>query len=156
MEKEIQKTLQLAIEAHRNNKVEEAENYYHTILKSNSTHADANHNLGVLFLSLSQTRKAIRHLKTALENDRSVDQFWITYLKSLVRFCLLIEAKATLKEARKLNHNFGFISKFERLLFNFKEHNYETPNDLQYNELKHLLELFEKFQLRGQNKLMVR
>ena len=52
MELTIEQALRQGIAAHKEGKIQEAERLYRAILKSQPTHPDANHNLGVLALSL--------------------------------------------------------------------------------------------------------
>ena len=46
-------TIEQAVEAHRAGKLEQAEALYRAILKDQPQHPDANHNLGVLAVSLN-------------------------------------------------------------------------------------------------------
>ena len=48
MELTLDQALQKGIEAHKAGRVQEADRYYTAILKANSKHPDANHNMGVL------------------------------------------------------------------------------------------------------------
>ena len=53
MELTIEQVLQRAVAAHKEGKLQEAEHFYRTILKSQPSHPDANHNLGILALSVN-------------------------------------------------------------------------------------------------------
>ena len=48
MQLTIEQALQQAVAAHREGKLNEAENIYRAILQSQPDHPDANHNLGVI------------------------------------------------------------------------------------------------------------
>ena len=67
MELTIEQALQQGIEAHKEGKVQDAEILYRNILKSQPLHPDANHNLGVIAVSVGKTNLALTLFKTALE-----------------------------------------------------------------------------------------
>jgi thioredoxin-like negative regulator of GroEL len=58
MELTIDQVLQKAVEAHRAGKLQEAERLYRAILQAQPKHPDANHNLGVMAVSLNKTEAA--------------------------------------------------------------------------------------------------
>ena len=66
MELTIEQTLQNGIAAHNVGKLEEAERLYWAILQSQPAHPDANHNLGVIAVSVNKTDIALLLFKTAL------------------------------------------------------------------------------------------
>ena len=66
MELTIDQALQKAVEAHRTGKLHDAERLYRAILQAMPQHPDANHNLGVIAVSLNQTKSALPLFKTAL------------------------------------------------------------------------------------------
>jgi hypothetical protein len=53
MEPNIEQLMQQGISAHQARKLQEAERCYKNILQTPSTHPHANHNLGILFVSLN-------------------------------------------------------------------------------------------------------
>ena len=55
MELTIQQALQQGVAAHKKGQVEEAERLYKAILNSQPAQPDANHNLGVLLVSINKT-----------------------------------------------------------------------------------------------------
>ena len=67
MELTIEQALQQAIEAHKAGKLQDAEGLYRAILAAQPKHPDANHNLGVLAVSLDKTELALPFFKIALE-----------------------------------------------------------------------------------------
>lgn len=77
--------LQQAIAAHTQGELKKAGSLYATILKSTPNHPDANHNLGVLYLSLDQSNEALFFLKAALELHPNYVQFWISYIDALIK-----------------------------------------------------------------------
>ena len=67
MELTTEQALQQAIEAHKAGKLQDAEGLYIAILAAQPKHPDANHNLGVLAVSLDKTELALPFFKIALE-----------------------------------------------------------------------------------------
>ena len=67
MELTTDQALQQAIKAHKAGKLQDAEGLYRAILQTQPKHPDANHNLGVLAVSLNKTELALPLFKTALE-----------------------------------------------------------------------------------------
>ena len=55
MELTIEQALQRAVEAHKAGKLQDAEVLYRAILQAQPKHPDANHNLGVLAVSINKT-----------------------------------------------------------------------------------------------------
>ena len=53
MELTVDQALQQGVAAHKEGKVQEAERLYRAILQSQPAHPDANHNLGVLAVSMN-------------------------------------------------------------------------------------------------------
>ena len=69
MEMMLEKKLNLAILAHRQDDVSRAEHLYEEILGIAPRHPHANHNLGVLLTSLKRTHEAIYHLRPLLVTE---------------------------------------------------------------------------------------
>ena len=85
MELTINQALQQGIAAHKEGKLQEAERLYRAILQSQPTHPDANHNLGVLAVSVNKAHAALPLFKTALEANPKIEQFWLSYIDALIR-----------------------------------------------------------------------
>ena len=62
MELTIEQALQQGVAAHKEGKLQDAERLYRAILQSQPTHSDANHNLGVLAVSVNKADAALMHL----------------------------------------------------------------------------------------------
>ena len=67
MELTIEQALQHGIAAHKKGKLEEAEGLYRAILQSQPLHPDANHNLGLILVSVNKADAALPFFKTALD-----------------------------------------------------------------------------------------
>jgi Flp pilus assembly protein TadD len=72
----VNQALQQGIAAHKEGKLGEAERLYRTVLKIQPAHPDANHNLRILAISLNKTEGARPILKTGLEGNQKIEQFW--------------------------------------------------------------------------------
>jgi Tfp pilus assembly protein PilF len=68
-------TLTQAVEHHKNGRLEEAERLYKAILQTDPRHPDANHNLGVLAVSVGKPETGLAYLKTAVEANPSQGQY---------------------------------------------------------------------------------
>lgn len=125
MELTIDQALQKAIEAHRAGQVQEADRFYTAILKVQPKHPDANHNLGVLAVSVGKVEEALPLLKTALETNPSIAQFWLSYIDALTKLNKFAEAKAVLDQAT----NKGAEGEsFDMLAQRLQEHSSDTAN----------------------------
>ena len=59
MELTIEQAMQQGVTAHKEGKLEEAEQLYRAILQSQPKHPDANHNLGILAVSVNKADVAL-------------------------------------------------------------------------------------------------
>ena len=84
MELTVEEALQQGVAAHNEGKLQDAERLYRTILQSQPTHPDANHNLGVLAVSVNEAEAALPLFKTALEANPNREQFWLSYIDALI------------------------------------------------------------------------
>jgi protein O-GlcNAc transferase len=98
----IEQTLQQAITAHQDGKLEDAEALYQSILEIHPTHPEANHNLGVLVVSVNQPEAALPLFKTALDANPSQGQFWLSYIDALIKTNQLESAKSVLNQGKQL------------------------------------------------------
>ena len=101
MEVTIDQALQKGIEAHKAGQVQEAEKYYTAILKSQSKHPDANHNMGVLAISVGKVQEALKFFKTALGVNPNIAQYWLSYIDTLIKMNRLADAKAVFDQAKE-------------------------------------------------------
>jgi predicted Zn-dependent protease len=85
MELTVDQALQQGVAAHKEGKLEEAESLYRAILQSQPLHPDANHNLGVLAVSVNKAEAALPLFKTALEANPKIEQFWLSYVEALIK-----------------------------------------------------------------------
>ena len=126
----IEQTLQQGVTAHKEGKLQDAERLYRAILQSQPAHPDANHNLGILAVSVNKADVALPLFKTALETNPKIELFWLSYINALIKEKQFDNAKQALKQADKqgvaaeklnvleiqLNFNLGnTLLKLERL-----------------------------------------
>ncbi|MFP6826256.1 MAG: tetratricopeptide repeat protein [Pseudohongiellaceae bacterium] len=102
MELTLEQALQQGIDAHKEDKFQEAERLYRAILQSQPAHPDANHNLGVLAVSVNKAGAALPLFKTALEANPKIEQFWLSYIDALIKENQLETVKKVLAEGRKM------------------------------------------------------
>jgi tetratricopeptide (TPR) repeat protein/2-polyprenyl-3-methyl-5-hydroxy-6-metoxy-1,4-benzoquinol methylase len=101
MELTIEQALQRAVEHHKTGKLQDAEALYRAILQTEPNHPDANHNLGVMAVSLNKTEAALPLFKIALEANPSQGQFWLSYVDALIKTNQLDNARNVLEQGKK-------------------------------------------------------
>ena len=100
MELTIDQVLQKGIAAHKEGKLQEAENLYRAILNAQPTHPDANHNLGILALTVDKISEALPHFKIAVESNPAIEQFWLSYIDALIQLNQMVIARQALKQRK--------------------------------------------------------
>ena len=114
----IEQALQKGVKAHKKGNLQEAEHLYRTILESHPLHPDANHNLGIIKISVNRVELALSLFKTALEANPKTEQFWISYVDALVKNDKLEDAKKVIEKAMKKGFD---ANKLHALLSQSKE-----------------------------------
>jgi tetratricopeptide (TPR) repeat protein len=97
----IEQALQRAVEDHRAGKLQDAEALYRSILQAQPQHPDANHNLGVMAVSLNKTEAALPLFKIALEANPNQGQFWLSYVDALIKEKQFDNAREVLEQGKK-------------------------------------------------------
>jgi tetratricopeptide (TPR) repeat protein len=97
----IDQTLQQGILAHKRGEVERAERLYRAILESQPLHPDANHNLGLLAVSVNKFDAAVTLFKTAIDGNPKIGQIWLSYIDALIKGKQFDNAKEVLEQAKK-------------------------------------------------------
>jgi tetratricopeptide (TPR) repeat protein len=133
MELTIEQALQQGVAAHKEGKLQDAERLYRAILQSQPLHPDANHNLGVLAVSVNKADAALPLFKTALEANPKIEQFWLSYIDALVKANQLKDAKQAIKKAK----NKGFDARQLQTLLSQSKGVTDTkaPSQVQLNSL---------------------
>ena len=101
MELTIEEALKQGVAAHKEGRLQDAEKLYRAILQSQPTHPDANHNLGLITVSLNKTDVALPLFKTALEASPQIEQFWLSYIDALIKEKQFDNAVHFVEQARK-------------------------------------------------------
>ena len=148
MKQTIEAVLQNAVAAHKNGRLEEAEQLYKTILYSQPAHPDASHNLGILAVSAKKVDLALPLFKTALEANPKIEQFWVSYIDALIKDNQIKNAKRTIIKAKKK----GFDAKKLKVLFSQSKKSADcgVPSQMQ---LRSLLEHYQNSQFSDAEKL---
>ncbi len=112
----IDEALQRGIEAQKADQLAEADSYYTAILNVQPRHPEANHNMGLIVLSRGSLEKAITFFKIAIEANPAIEQFWISYINTLLDLNQIEQAQKALSEAKGYNFRGDAIGKFEELI----------------------------------------
>ena len=95
----IYQALQQGVAAHREGRLQDAEQFYRAILQVQPNHPDANHNLAVLAVTVGKPLEAIPMFKLAVETNANVEQFWLSYIDVLIKAERFDEAARVLVES---------------------------------------------------------
>jgi protein O-GlcNAc transferase len=100
MELTLVEALKNGIAAHQAGQVQEAYKLYAYVLKAQPNHAEANHNMGVLAVSVDKMQEALAYFKIALEANPRIGQYWLSYIDALIKLGKLDDAKSLFNQAR--------------------------------------------------------
>jgi tetratricopeptide (TPR) repeat protein len=100
MELTIEQALQQGVTAHKEGKLQDAERLYRAILESQPAHPDANHNLGLLAVSVNKAEAALPLFKAALEANPKIEQFWLSYIEAFIKEKQFKNAKLVIEQAK--------------------------------------------------------
>ena len=138
MELTIEQALQQGITAHKEGKLQDAERLYLAILQSQPMHPDANHNLGVLAVSVNKADAALPLFKNALEANPKIEQFWLSYIDALIKEKQFENAKQVIEQAKTQGVAEEKLNVLEgQLASNNKPENVKSasPSQIQLNTL---------------------
>ncbi|MBK5969481.1 MULTISPECIES: tetratricopeptide repeat protein [Thiorhodovibrio] len=96
----LEEALPQAVEHHRAGRLQAAEQLYRAILQAQPEHPDANHNLGVLAVSVGRVEAALPLFEAARRANPHIAQFWLSSADALVRCGRESELSALLEAAR--------------------------------------------------------
>ena len=155
MELTVEQTLQQAITAHKEGKLEDAQRLYTTILRAQPAHPDASHNLGVLLVSVNKVKLALPLFKTALEANPKIEQFWLSYIDALMKESQFTKAKKILEKAKKKGLALEKLIVLEAQLTSINEP--EKVGDLSpsQEQLSNLLDHYQNGQSHNAEKLAI-
>ena len=101
MELTVDQMLQQGVAAHNANNLQEAERFYRAILQVQPKHPDANHNLGLIAVSMNQSGAALPLFKRAIDVNPNREQFWLSYIDALITERQFDNAKRAIKKGKK-------------------------------------------------------
>ena len=100
MQEIIEKALKKGVAMQEAGDLNLASQFFETVISLQPHNPDANHNLGMLAVSVGKVQEAVPFLKTALEADPNRVQFWLSYIDVLIKLDCCEDAKALLDKAR--------------------------------------------------------
>ena len=112
----VDQALQRGIEAHKAGRVQVADRFYKAILKAVPNHSAANHNMGLLASGLGNLKEALPFLMKALETNSSVEQYWVSYVDTLVQLGQIKDAQEHLEKAESKGLSERLIKRLEDLI----------------------------------------
>jgi len=98
----LNQLLEQGVMEHKEGRLEKAERLYLDILEVQPTHSDANHNLGILKVSLNNSASALPLFKIAIKVNPNIEQYWISYANALTNEKKFEEAEVSYKKAIEL------------------------------------------------------
>ena len=145
--------LQKAIAAHKAGKFQDAEGLYKAILQSQPLHPDANHNLGVLAVSVGKVNESLPLFKAAIEANPKIEQFWLSYIDALIKTEMLEKAMRVVKLAKRSGLGGDKLKALERqLLLRSKSTDPEGPPE---QHLRSLLDDYQRGRFNEAEKLAI-
>ena len=147
----IEETIRQGINAHKEGNLREAERFYRAVLQSQPNHPDANHNLGVLAVSVNEIESALSLFESALQADRNIEQFWLSYIDTLIKAGKFDTATSVLEQAKNYGiDREGLKIYYEQLPLLKSNSTYRIPS---HELLSRLSELYKRGDFRGTEKL---
>ena len=93
-----------------------AEELYLMALDEDPQHPDANHNLGILYLSVNLSEKALPRLRKALEVHPEFDHFWVSYFHGLVYNKMFAEGQEILEAGKENGLDRDTLAQLQEIL----------------------------------------
>ena len=153
MELTIQQALQQGVTAHREGKLQQAESLYKAILHSQPAHPHANHNLGVLAISVNKAEAALPFFKTALDANPKIEQFWLSYIAALIKEKQFENAKQVIEQSKKQDVAEEKLNVLEEQIANINKQETVVSVSPSQEQLSNLLEYYQNGRLDDAEKL---
>ena len=96
--------------------LQRAEELYLMALDEDPQHPDANHNLGILYLSVNLSEKALPRLRKALEAHPEFDHFWVSYFHGLVYNKMFAEGQEILEAGKENGLDRDTLAQLQEIL----------------------------------------
>jgi protein O-GlcNAc transferase len=139
----LNESLKKGIEAHKTGQVQEAHRLYTSILKAQPKHPDANHNMGVLSVGVGKIQEALHFLKTALDANPGIGQFWLSYIDALIKLGRITDAKAVFSQAKEKGAKSEAFDQLEKRLSKPSA----NPQDPPVDQLQSIINLYTQGRL---------
>ena len=96
----IDQALFKAVEEFKSGDVAAAKKLFRKIIEIEPNHSDANNNMGIILVASGDLEEAVPFIKTALESNFNVAQYWFNYIDVLFKLGSFTEALKLLAVAR--------------------------------------------------------
>ena len=100
----VDAALESAIASHEAGDLIVAGEKYLEILKADPSHPDANHNFGLLTVKLGEPAMGVQFLRTAIETNPTIAQYWVSIINTLLEIKDVENAKIALDKAQEVGH----------------------------------------------------
>ena len=97
----VEQALKQAITLHQTGRLQDAELIYLAILKAQPRHPVANHNMGALARQRKNLALALSYFKIAYSINPNQQQYWLSYIDSLIQTNQLASAREILSQGSK-------------------------------------------------------
>ena len=124
----VDAALESAIASHEAGDLIVAGEKYLEILKEDPGHSDANHNFGLLTVKLGEPAMGVQFLRTAIETDPTVADYWISIINTLMEIKDFENAKVALEKAKEVGHIGGVFEKLASNLEFLRNEKVETES----------------------------
>ena len=139
----IDEALMRGVAAHNKGELREAEEFYRSILESFPDHPYANHNLGLVEASLERPHAALLLFRTAIRSNPEEEQFWLSYIATLIEQQQFENAKQAIKQAENQGMAGEKFSDLEAQLVLPKASATGINRNPPQGQLSHLMELYK-------------
>ena len=109
----VDAALESAISSHEAGDLLIAGEKYLEILKADPSHPDANHNFGLLTAKLGEPAMGVQFLRTAIETNPTIADYWVSIINTLIEIDDVENAKIALEKAKEVGHNSEVFEKLE-------------------------------------------
>ena len=109
----VDAALESAISSHEAGDLLIAGEKYLEILKADPSHPDANHNFGLLTVKLGEPAMGVQFLRTAIETNPTIADYWVSIINTLIEINDVENAKIALEKAKEVGHNSEVFEKLE-------------------------------------------
>ena len=146
MEPTLDQMLQQGIAAHNQGNLQEAERLYRAILEAQPKHPDANHNLGLIAIAMSQPKVGLSRFKAAVDANPNIEQFWLSYIEALIIQRQFEDAKQALEQGKEKGVAKETLKTLKQKLESVKVGNVAVPVPLQGPSQDVLQKLIDHYQ----------